>query len=108
MHATRDIDLDEELTLNYLNENGDIRAARQLQLLDDFGFVCECPACDMTTSKATDWEESRVQMRNALHEFGELAAETGIKNPEMELRTIQQFIRLLESQGIYGRELSTL
>jgi hypothetical protein len=108
VHATRDIQVDEELTLNYLHEHGAVRESRQRRLLGGYGFDCGCPACDMKLESGRDGEEGRVLMQKALGEYANGIAEGGIENPEKELEMIKKFITLLESDGIAGRELSTL
>ncbi|RDW70197.1 hypothetical protein BP5796_08594 [Coleophoma crateriformis] len=106
IHATRDIDADEELTLNYLQEHGALRAARQLQLLNDYGFSCDCSACDVV--RGQEGEGKRTQMLNVLRTFAEGAAQEDTQNPGEELRTMQLFINLLEGEGIAGREVATM
>jgi hypothetical protein len=62
IHATRDIERGEELTLNYLQELGAGREKRQERLLGGYGFACECPACDLKLETARDGERRRVKM----------------------------------------------
>jgi SET domain len=108
IHATRDIMPDEELTLNYLHEHGAARESRQLRLLNGYGFTCECPACDLSLSRARHGEERRVKMHEQLAKYVEGIASGAAQGVEAELETVQRFIQLLEGEGIAGRELSTL
>jgi hypothetical protein len=108
IHATRDINIDEELTLNYLQEHGSLQASRQSRLLAGHGFTCECPACDLTLSRGKLGEESRLKMHEALRGFTEVAGKDGVRNTEEELRITKLFIELLEGEGVAGREVATM
>lgn len=108
VHATRDIEVDEELTLNYLHEHGAVRESRQKRLLDSYGFGCNCPACDLKLDRGRNGEAGRVQLQKVLGEYAEGVAQSGVESPKKELEMIKQLITLLEGDGIAGRELSTL
>jgi hypothetical protein len=108
IHATRDIEMGEELTLNYLPELGAAREVRQERLMSGYGFSCECTACDMSSSKGKDGEKRRVKMHEELAKFVEGVAGGFVQSSEAELEAVQSIIRLLEAEGIAGRELSTL
>lgn len=108
IHATRDIETGEELTLNYLQELGAAREVRQERLMSGYGFNCECAACDMSSSKGRDGEKRRVKMHEELAKYVEGVAGGSVQSSEAELEAVQRFIRLLEGEGIAGRELSTL
>lgn len=108
VHATRDIEVDEEVSLSYLVECGALRDARMGKLSTGYGFECGCPACNLDTAQGRDGEKRRVVMGTLLKEFAEKAAQGDARNPEAELATIQAFIALYEGEGIAGRELSTL
>ena len=108
VHATRDIGVDEELTLNYLHESGAVREVRQRRLGEGYGFSCDCPACDLQLEKGRNGEEGRIKLQRMLGEYVESVAQSGVESPKKELEMIQQFIQLLEGDGIAGRELATL
>lgn len=108
VHATRDILADEELTISYLPEHGAVQAVRQKSLADGYGFPCDCPACDLSTARGQGGEERRVLMQEELSAFAQKASESGNRNIEAELRTIESYILLFETEGIAGRELSTM
>lgn len=101
VHATRDIGVDEEVTLNYLPEIGSLTAKRREKLLAGYGFKCLCPACGSKSG-----EVRRMEMQSALRSFAE-QAETE-KDLKGELRAIKAFINLFEVDGIAGRELASL
>jgi hypothetical protein len=108
IHAMRDIEKNEELTLNYLQELGAARESRQARLLGGYGFECECPACDLRLERARDGEKRRVRMHKELAKYVEGMESGAMQNSEAELEAVQRFIILLEEEGIGGRELSTL
>ena len=70
--------------------------------------MCDCPACDLTSSRGTVGEESRLKMHKVLGAYAEMVAQNGVQNLEEEIKTITLIIRLLEGEGIAGRELSSL
>ncbi|OCK74456.1 SET domain-containing protein [Lepidopterella palustris CBS 459.81] len=108
VHATRDIKAGKELTLNYLPEHGAVKATRQSRLLSGYGFLCDCPACDLTLLRGRDGEEKRLQAHRKLSAYAEGLSNGGLGSAEAELQTIEEFMRLFEGEGIAGRELSTM
>jgi len=108
VHATRDIEADEEVSLNYLAECGALREARMSKLSSGYGFECGCAACNLGEGRGRNGEERREVMGTLLRKFAEEAVNGGVRNQKAELKTIQAFIELYEGEGIAGRELSTL
>lgn len=108
IHATRDIARDEELTLNYLHEHGEIREARMGKLRNGYGFDCDCPACNLSMTRGKDGETRRMNLLGMLREYAEDTAKVGVQVSEAELLIVEAFIRLLEGEGIAGREVSVL
>jgi hypothetical protein len=108
VHATRDIAAEEELTINYLPENGYMQEVRQKSLLDGYGFACECPACDLTTPRGKAGEARRGLMKAELGAFAQSVTISGERSAQAELETIQSYIQLYEQEGIAGRELSSM
>jgi hypothetical protein len=108
IHATRDIERDEELTLNYLHERGAVRASRQESLETGYGFLCQCPACDMGTKEGSGGEKARIKMSETLRRYAEGAQTHGVKGVEAELVVLNAFLKLMEGEGIAGREVSVL
>jgi hypothetical protein len=107
VHAIRDIAAHEELTISYLPEHGAAQASRQERLTTGYGFTCECPACDLESTRGREGEERRLEMQRALGVFAECAGK-GDVGVEMELETMKKYIRFFEDEGISGRELSTM
>ena len=108
VHATRDIGVDEELTLNYLQESGAVRRSRQSRLLDRYGFICNCPACDVDLESGRKGESRRLELHQALGEYAEFVTQSGLENPKKEVVMIKKLIELLEADGVAGRELANL
>ncbi|PVH76199.1 SET domain-containing protein [Cadophora sp. DSE1049] len=108
VHATRDIQADEEVSLNYLLETGALRHVRVDKLSRGYGFDCACPACDMSGKRGMKGEERRVAMHEVLKAFIERPMAGDISDKEAEMETMKAFIELYESEGIAGKELSNL
>jgi hypothetical protein len=108
IHATRDIQVDEELTLNYLSEHGGIREFRQKKLLSGYGFECACPACNLETIEAKKGEEGRVVVGREIEIYAEGVAQGQAESNEQELTLVESLIGVLERDGIAGREVSSL
>lgn len=108
VHATRDIVADEELTINYLPEHGSARETRQNQLQAGYGFACECPACDVTSTKGRESEQNRLAVHEKLRHYAEEASNGDTADPEAELRMTQTLIALFEDERLVGRELSSM
>ena len=81
-----------------------MRGARQGKLLSGYGFTCACPACDLGAETGRLSESARMAVQGLLGRY----AEGSDSGPEAELRVIRAFIQMLESEGIAGREVSTL
>ncbi|PBP19390.1 TPR domain-containing protein [Diplocarpon rosae] len=107
VHATRDIRRGEELSLNYLPEDGSLRDVRVGRLREGYGFECGCPACDVASARGREGEQKRVRIQALVKEFAVRAME-GQADGEGELWTIMEFIAMLESEGIAGKEVAEL
>lgn len=60
VHAIRDIEAEEELTISYIGEVTHVRTQRQAKLIL-WGFDCTCPVCeDMPHGRRR--EEKRTQL----------------------------------------------
>ncbi|KAH9223624.1 hypothetical protein DL95DRAFT_517736 [Leptodontidium sp. 2 PMI_412] len=108
VHATRDIEADEEVSLNYLLESGQLRDVRVEKLSRGYGFECACPACDMSGKRGKDGEEKRIAMGELLKAFVERPMVGDVSDKEAELETIMAYIELYEGEGIAGKELSSM
>lgn len=108
VQATRDIKADEEVSLNYVLEEGQLRHVRVEKLRGMYGFECDCPACDMSADRGKDGEERRIAMGELLKAYAERAVTGDHKDKEAEMETIMAYIALYEGEGIAGRELSNM
>lgn len=104
VHAVREIDKGEELTISYLPEHGATRQSRQERLEDVYGFKCDCPVCDSNSMLSQQSDIRRKKMHEQIARF----AESGETNIEQEHRMTEDFIRVLEDDGIVGREVSSM
>lgn len=94
--ATRAIDVGEELNDCYIHLLQS-RAKRKSQLLEIYGFECNCTACTQLDSK---WDDVKRVKAAELEELViETAAESG---PELALELNLDLIRLLESESAIG------
>ncbi|KAI7510012.1 hypothetical protein KC347_g4722 [Hortaea werneckii] len=108
IHALRPISEDEEITLSYLAEHGASRDARQYRLQSNYGFPCDCPACDTTTERGKLDEEARQRMQSRLHSYAESVSEQKCPDQAAELEIMNEMIEMREDQGLAGREVATM
>jgi hypothetical protein len=132
IHATRDIAIDEEVTVSYLPEHGSMRAVRLEKLREGYGFDCGCSACDNSKDDGVSSEGRRAHMQNLMEDFAKFSAkQETIKEPliiqtsaeleaerrkdleiertkeEMAVRVLQAYIQTWEDDGIAGREVAS-
>jgi hypothetical protein len=107
IHALRDIERGEEVTLNYLPEHGALAASRGNRLKEGYGFACDCPACDLTSVRGKGGEARRIVTRTALKGFA-ATVEDNVQGLESELRMTERLIKLFEAEGITGREVASM
>jgi len=108
IHAIRDITTDEEITLGYLAEHGALKESRQSRLLSNYGFLCDCPACDSASPRSQVGEERRLGVQAKLHEYARQAEEREHPDLQTELGMTKELIELFETEGLAGRELATM
>lgn len=108
VHAVRPIDNEEEITISYLEEHGATRDSRQTRLFHGYGFTCNCPICDSSTTVAQKSEERRRQFRQRLREHAERIPLEDKRDDQSEFEMLQGLIQLFEEEGLAGRELSTM
>ncbi|KAK1545555.1 TPR domain-containing protein [Colletotrichum paranaense] len=103
IHATRNIEPEEEITISYLDEHLGLRQSRQTALHDGYGFTCGCSACSPTTSSEAG-EVRRAEIQRKLELFAEAASE----DPEDEFKMMLALLDAHEAEAIRGREVSTM
>lgn len=79
IHTVRDIKQGEELTVYYVDpeQPQQIRQRR----LDDYEFLCKCPACDLTTLEGIRGERRRAQMWRLSQDIEFLKERFGLDGP---------------------------
>ncbi|KUJ11987.1 SET domain-containing protein [Mollisia scopiformis] len=108
VHATRDIEGGEEVTLSYLGEVGAIRERRGQDLGSGYGFECGCQACDLDSEVGRRGEENRAGIKHLLQKYAEGVSSGGQKCGEQELKVLMAFLRMLEGEGVAGREVASM
>ncbi|KAF4782338.1 TPR domain-containing protein [Colletotrichum scovillei] len=103
IHATRNIEPEEEITISYLDEHLGLRQSRQTALHDGYGFTCGCSACSTTTSSEAG-EVRRAEIQRKLELFAQAASE----DPEDEFKMMLALLDAHEAEAIRGREVSTM
>lgn len=134
VHATRDIEVDEEVTVSYLPEHGAPREGRMGKLRGGYGFECGCPACDLSGDLGKDIEIRRLKLQDLLQTHAELAEKLlkmeqldmsemtekerenhsarllkmRASNSDADYVVMGRYVKMLEAGGIAGRELASL
>lgn len=98
MHALRDIQKGEEITIFYLGV-AESREQRQAALQEKFHFTCCCRLCslDPALSRVSDQRLEEILKLDKLISRGGL--EAILKSPLQVLRYVDQQVRLYEEQG---------
>jgi hypothetical protein len=107
VHALRDITDQEEITLSYLDDDGQMTTSERHRMLQPYGFVCACPICTKGSLQAMRSIERRQAMYEAtrgLQGEGNGRAETPSRNSELQV--LLKIIELMLREGLVGRELS--
>lgn len=108
VHAVRPIDIDEEVTVSYLDEHGATRESRQRKLFSGHGFRCTCPICDPSTILGQKSEERRFRMGQRLRQHSEHAPVDEKSEQKEGMKILKSLIEIFEEDGLAGRELSTM
>jgi hypothetical protein len=108
IHATRGIEVDEEITISYLSEHAALRESRQKKLLLGYGFLCDCPACNTSTKRGKEGEARRLRMQARLHAYAEEAGQAESVDPIAELDVLKDMLKMYRLEGIAGREVATM
>jgi hypothetical protein len=106
IHAMRDIEKDEEITISYCDIAHD-KASRQWEL-KHYGFCCDCPACSGDESDAQSFAAKSASNRFRLMELGEELkdiehTEGGVKLVERLLENIKLLKEEGDNSGRLGR-----
>ncbi|KAL8821270.1 MAG: hypothetical protein Q9223_000643 [Gallowayella weberi] len=108
VHAVQDIAKGEEILTTYLPAALP-RAQRQSQLLERWGFRCQCPACDSSSAfgKASDRRRKRLQELNQLTEsYNKQLANPRVKAHHAKALAVAiERVELLLEEGIHDMDL---
>lgn len=94
IHALRDIEEGEEITISY--DKGETSAARRLHLKDAFGFDCTCPLCLLTSDQVEASDARRVQINRLDSSIGN--ASTVLNKPDDALAACHSLAELLKEE----------
>jgi hypothetical protein len=102
-HAIRDIGTGEELTITYINGTNRTRKQRFAEL-DNWGFQCNCPACE-DTMQGRKKEERRRQLFTLDQELATLTL-LGAQMPwKKALIIVRKLAAMQKAEGLLAREL---
>jgi hypothetical protein len=107
VHALRDIPSEQEVTLSYLDDAGDMSRAERQQSLDPYGFSCACKICQEGHLGAQESDKRRDAInRVALSVAQESDHQEKEPNRARELEALLGIIELMRQEGLVGRELA--
>ena len=104
IHAMRDIPPGAEILVTYLAELGADHAKRSARLATDFGFVCECATCSLTTTERAE-SDRRRQRIGAL---GDVIREAVPRKRADAISLVEERLKLMEEEGIGGTSYDTI
>lgn len=104
VHAVRDIDANEEITICYLHDELALPESRQAKLETGYGFRCACDICVQGSKMAHESHARRSNLLAKLRNFAELQSPTH----ELELDLTKVMIETYELEGLAGRELASI
>jgi len=109
VHAARDIKAGEEFEISYIDGACRTREQRQIELKENYGFVCACPAC-----KDTDFgraSEKRRQKLSRIHQGinesrSPRKVSVSVTSPASCAVGLITIHDLMQEEGICSRELA--
>ena len=107
VHAIRDIEPEEEVTISYLDDAGELSASDRQDRLVSYGFKCACPICVAGDPYAIASVRRRQAIHDVMHSFQTSDAQAQrVPGKARELEALLQIINLMRAEGLVGRELS--
>ncbi|KAF7550377.1 hypothetical protein G7046_g8033 [Stylonectria norvegica] len=103
IHAVRDIDVSDEITVCYRNPRQD-RHARRQELQKLFGFVCACSLCSLTGHRQTESDERLNEVARLQKLFGDHL--NVFRMPLRALRAVRKVLQLLKLEDIESGTVS--
>ena len=98
VHALRDINKDEEITITYLGPLKN-RKAGQKALLEKFGFTCLCRLCSLPPEQSQESDRRLEEIHRLDGVIDRLGTEGILVSPFRTLRYFDQQVRLYNEQG---------
>jgi SET domain len=98
VHAQKDIDKGEEITITYLSPLKN-RAARQKALQERFGFTCLCHLCSLSAEQNQESDGRLEEIHRLDGVIDQLGTEGILVSPLRTLSYFDQQIRLYNEQG---------
>jgi hypothetical protein len=104
VHALRDIDEGEEITIYYLGIDQN-RSARQKSLREKFGFVCSCRPCSLPSGEIQENDRILDKIRRLDIIIGQRGLVGIVLYPLQTLRYVDEQVRLYNEIGPYDTGL---
>lgn len=104
IHALRDIDQGEEITINYLGILKK-RETRQRYLQEHFAFTCSCHLCSLSTDESQESDRRLNELRNLDHLIGREWSMDILSAPLRILQYLDQVVRLNNEHGLCAAAL---
>jgi hypothetical protein len=98
VHALRDIDKGEEITITYLSPLKN-RTARQKALQERFGFICLCHLCSLPPEQSQESDRRLEEIHRLDGVIDQLGTEGILVSPLRTLNYFDQQVRLYNEQG---------